>query len=216
MNILMRRRRLTGLADGIFAIVMTLLVLELNVPLTIEMTSNMGLWNALVSMKISFLTYVFSFALLFVYWKSHHFIVSLYAKNIDSNLTTINAVFFIFVALIPFTTHFLALYNTTELAIAIYGGNIIVIGLILFLMKRYVIVAHDIKNTELTVRDLRHGDIRILLPVYFAAAAIIISFYSTTISLTLFSILILFNLIPSSSDIVVWFLKPFYSEKKND
>ena len=212
----MKQSRLSSLADGLFAIVLTLLVYRIQVDLPAVSSGNYELWRALLDIKISFLTYLFSFALLFVYWKSHHYIVSVYANNINTKLTTINGLFFLFITLIPFTTDFLAQYNATELAVAIYGGNIIIIGVILFWMKRYVINAVDIGNSELSYRDMRHGDIRILLPVYFAAAAIILSFYSTTVSLILFSILIIFNLIPSTTNIVMWFLKPFYSKVEND
>lgn len=202
---LMKQGRLASLADGIFAIVMTILVLSLQVPEFSGIVTNEGLWSALKAMKIAFLSYVLSFALLFTYWRAHHFIVSIYAKNIDFQLTTINAIFFLFIALVPFSTHFLALYSATQLAIFIYGANIIIIGLTLLWMKQHVIRSHDIKAI-LTPRDRRHGDIRILLPVVFAVVAMLLSIVSTQISFALFAFAILFNLIPKSTDIIAWLL----------
>lgn len=201
----MKQERLASLADAIFAIVMTILVLSLKVPEFQVSLTNGQLWSLLQALKLPLLSFVFSFALLFIYWRSHHFITSVYAKNIDLHLTTINAIFFLFVALIPFTTHLLGVYSANQLAISIYAVNIILIGLVLFWMKRYVIVSHDIKSI-LTQRDIRNGNIRILLPVFFAAVAIPLGFVDTTISLSLFTFAILFNFIPRSTDIIAWIL----------
>jgi uncharacterized membrane protein len=92
---------------GIFAIVMTILVFEIRVP---ELQSNATSWDIALALRNAtplFLSYMLSFAVLFTYWRAHHFITSVYAKNIDIRLTNINAVFFFFVALIPFSSHLL-------------------------------------------------------------------------------------------------------------
>ena len=202
----MKQERLASLSDGIFAIVMTLLVLALSVPNIPELTAtNQNLWQALSSMKISFLSYVLSFALLFTYWNAHHFIISVYAKNIDFNLTMRNALFLLFIALVPFSTHFLSLYSSTELAIFIYGSHIILISALLFEMKRYVIDSQNIESV-LSFRDIRHGNIRLILPVIFSVIAILFSFINPKISIALFAFVITFNLIPGSTDAVSWFI----------
>jgi len=202
---MLKQRRLNSLADGIFAIVMTILVLNLKVPELQVSLTNSQLWSLLQALKLPLLIFVFSFALLFVYWRAHHFITSVYAKNIDLHLTTINAIFFLFVALVPFTTHLLGAYSANQLAISIYAVNIILVGLVLFWMKRYIIKSHDIEAV-LSPRDIRNGNIRILLPVFLAALAIGFGFISTDISLIIFAVSIIFNLIPRSTDIIIWIL----------
>src|SRR3990167_10074821 len=100
----MKHTRLDELSDGIFAIVMTLLVFELRVLSFFADPTNQELWYEITKLLPSFLSYVLSFALLFTYWRAHHFFISIYAKNVDSVLTNINALFFMLVSLVPFSS----------------------------------------------------------------------------------------------------------------
>src|SRR4051812_17999991 len=102
----MKQLRLEALADGIFAIVMTILVFEIRVPELLAPT-NQSLLYTLTDLLPVFLSYLLSFSLLFTYWRAHHFTASVYSKNIDITMTNINAIFFFFVALVPFSSHFL-------------------------------------------------------------------------------------------------------------
>src|SRR4051812_48528948 len=99
----MTHDRLHALTDGIFAIVMTLLVLELRVPV-LDNPNNRSLWQALTDNKAIFVSYLISFLLLFLYWRAHNFIVSTMAKNLDINLVNINILFLLLIGIIPFTT----------------------------------------------------------------------------------------------------------------
>src|SRR5947209_8367386 len=111
----MKHDRLQALTDGIFAIVMTLLVLELKVPV-FDAPSNSTLWHSIAAEKAIFASYLISFALLFIYWRAHNFIVSTMAKNLDTNLVNINILFLLFIGIVPFTTHLLGAYPQTQLA----------------------------------------------------------------------------------------------------
>ncbi len=71
----MSHERLQALTDGIFAIVMTLLVLELRVP-ALEVVNNQNLWNALSENGAIFASYLISFMLLFILWRGHNFLIS--------------------------------------------------------------------------------------------------------------------------------------------
>lgn len=190
----MKQTRLDQLADGIFAIVMTLLVLEIRVPIIDGPLTNAAVLEALISVMPLFLSYLLSFMLLFTYWRGHHYIASVLAKNIDNTLTTINAFFFLFVGLVPFSTLLLGKYAESQAVIIIYGVHIIIIGLLLYWMRQYVIASPTIRNTEMDHTQLRHGTVRILFPVITAILAIVISFVNTELSLFLFTLAILFNL----------------------
>lgn len=197
----MKQTRLDQLADGIFAIVMTLLVLEIRVPVIDGPLTNAAVFEALGSVMPLFLSYLLSFMLLFTYWRGHHYIASVLAENIDNTLTTINAFFFLFVGLVPFSTLLLGNYAESQAAITIYGIHIIVIGLLLYWMRRYVIASPTIRNAELDHTRLRHGTVRLLFPVITAVVAIVISFINTDLSLFLFTLAILFNLSGRSTTI---------------
>ena len=190
----MNHTRLDQLSDGIFAIVMTILVFEIKVPTIWGPITNMELWLEIKNLLPLFLTYFLSFALLFTYWRAHHFFVSVYAKNVDNRLTNINALFFMLISLIPFSASVLGEFSTNEFAVIVFGAHIIVIGLTLFWMRKYVLYSPHIQNPEITKREIRGSTIRTLVPVVFALIAIPLCFWSITTSLTLFTLAVLFNL----------------------
>src|SRR4051812_17802676 len=128
----MKPARLEQLADGIFAIVMTIIVFEIRAPLLSNPGSTNELSVAIKAMLPIFLSYLLSFSLLFTYWRAHHFFISVYAKNIDLNLTNLNSIFFFFVGLVPFSTSLIGQYSNNKLSIIIFGIHTIVIGLCLF------------------------------------------------------------------------------------
>src|ERR1035437_166823 len=190
----MNHNRLDQLADGIFAIVMTILVFDIKVPVIWGPIDNMGLWLQIKTLIPLLLSYILSFSLLFTYWRAHHFFVSIYAKNIDSRLTNINALFFMLISLVPFSASILGSFSSNELAVIIFGIHITLIGLTLYWMRRYVLYSEHIKNPEITKREIRGSTIRTLVPVVFALIAIPLSFFSITLSLILFTLAVIFNL----------------------
>lgn len=197
----MKQQRLDGLADGIFAIVMTLLVLELKVPMFAGVyPTDEVLIHSLVGIWKPFMSLILSFALLFTYWRAHHFIASIYAKNLTATLANINAIFFFFITLVPFVAHFLGEYPRSQIAVTLYGLMVIAIGLSLFYMRIYIEKSPSVETSVITKADRRSGYIRILFPVFSAAIAIIISYWSTTVSMVIFTAAIIFNLLPASSN----------------
>lgn len=199
----MKQQRLNGLADGIFSIVMTLLVIEIKVPIFKSGNpSDAMLVSSLLDMSNLFMSLVLSFALLFTYWRAHHFIVSVYAKNLTVGLANINALFFFFIVLVPFVAHFLGEYPHSQVAVTLYGITVIAIGLSLFYMRQHVERNPKIETSIITKADRRSGYIRILFPVFSAAIAILLSYWNTTFSMALFTLAIIFNLLPSSSNTI--------------
>ncbi len=190
----MNHTRLDQLSDSIFAIVMTILVFDIKVPVVWGPIDNIGLWLEIEKLLPVLLSYILSFALLFTYWRAHHFFISIYAKNVDSMLTNINALFFMLISLVPFSTSILGQYNKNELSIIIFGLHIILIGLTLYWMRRYVLYSEHIKNPEISKREIRGSTIRTLVPVVFALIAIPLSFFSIKLALTLLTLAVIFNL----------------------
>ncbi len=195
----MSHTRLDQLSDGIFAIVMTILVFEFQVPEALEITSNSALWLEVRNLLPSFISYILSFTLLFTYWRAHHFFVSTYAKNVDLKLTNINILFFMLISLIPFSASFLGRYSQNEISVFIFGVHIILIGMTLYWMRRYVLYSDHIKNPEISHSELRRSTIRTLAPVAFSIVAIILAFWDVNVSLGIFSLAVMFNLSSTSS-----------------
>ena len=203
----MKPARLEALADGIFAIVMTILVFEIKAPNLLDPTNSTELFLAIKAMLPIFLSYLLSFSLLFTYWRAHHFFVSVYAKNIDTHLTNLNALFFLFIALVPFSTSLLGRYNNNQLSIIIFGIHTIIIGLCLFFIRGYVFNSDHIKNIEVSSQEIHRGTIRIFVPVIFALLAIFLSFVNNNLSIGLFTLAVLFNFFQTSTTLISKFFK---------
>lgn len=202
----MKQSRIENLADGIFAIVMTLLVIEIKVP-KINVHTDYDLLMQLVSITPLFLSYILSFALLYTYWRAHHYTLSIYAKNSDDVLSNYNALFLFLIALIPFSSHFLGEHSTFLLPVLIFSVHIVAIGMSLFAMRRYVKNSETVENTEITKYEENHAYVRILFPVFCAIVAMVISFYSIQTALVFLTLGILFNLSRRSTKIVFWIPK---------
>ena len=197
----MKATRLDGLVDGIFAIVMTLLIMEIRVPELHEPTNNRELWHSLTELAPLCLSYILSFSLLFTYWRAYCYVI-LNAKTFNPKLTNYNALFLFFIGLIPFTTHLLGKFNYTQLAVFLYGLNIILIGMSLYNMKKYIIKYNFDDDIKMTPKSLRHSNIRLLVPVFCSIISIGLSFINTNISMVVFTLLILFALTKRGADFV--------------
>lgn len=194
----MHKPRLTTLADGIFAIVMTLLVMDIKVPVEpVGIMSDKNLLIEIMALAPVFMSYVLSFAVLATYWMSHHVVLSIFAKNIDKKLTHLNIPFLMTVALVPFSSRLLGTYPSSRIAVIFYALNIIIIAIFLMLMFRYVLRAKTIKNPSAThPREVRFIYVRILVPLICATLAIMLSAASTVYSIYFLVFAVIFNLIP--------------------
>lgn len=210
----MKQARLDQLADGIFAIVMTILVFEIRIPEYFGLVDERTLFQSLLDSSSVFLSYLLSFSLLFTYWRSHHFIASILAKNIDTHFSNLNAVFFFFVGLVPFSSHLLGKYSYSSTAIIFFALNIILIGLTLFFMRRYVIRSEKIENTPFTKTENEHANMHILFPVGASLLAILVSFYNNDIAIVLFTIAILFNFLEKSTKYIFSVIDFFRNNKQ--
>jgi uncharacterized membrane protein len=210
----MKQSRLDQLSDGIFAIVMTILVFEIRVPDYASIISERDLIYSIINMYPLFLSYLLSFSLLFTYWRSHHLIASVLAKNIDTKFSNLNGIFLFFVALVPFSSHLLGIYTSSKTSIIFFAFNIIFIGLALLRMRNYVIRSGTIENMPFTKKENEHANMHILFPVGSAIVAIAISFFSSKIAILLFTIAILFNL--SSAGVRYTFFIIDLFRKEND
>ena len=121
-GILSTPNRLEALTDGIFAIVMTLLVLDLSITGISQSSVQTELPRRLLESWPEFLSYVMSFIILGMIWISHHRMFH-YIKRANPMLMWINILFLMFVALVPFSTRLIGDYLWTQVPFVIYGIN---------------------------------------------------------------------------------------------
>ncbi len=106
----LKPNRMEALSDGVFAIVMTLLVIELSVPLISKLKAAEELGGMLTEMWPKFLAFAVSFLVLGILWSIHHFQFH-FIKRSNGMFTWINILFLLSVALIPFSTALIGEYH---------------------------------------------------------------------------------------------------------
>jgi len=194
------RNRIEALTDGVFAVAMTLLVLDIKVPELEQSLSSAELPLRLLALWPKFLTYAISFVILGVYWVGHHMQLS-FIRSADRPLLWINILFLLWVALVPFSTALLSEYTTHRLAVAVYGANLIAIGLTLALHWWYATAGtrHVDPNTHPGL--VRAAMVRTLMGPLLYLIAIAISFFSTELSLVVYALVPIIYILPGQVDI---------------
>jgi uncharacterized membrane protein len=122
--------RLAALSDGIFAVAMTLLVLDLRVPAA-AVHSEHDLWFALVKLAPRLLIFLMSVMTLGIFWVGQQTQLNQFARS-DRNLAWIHIAFLCAVCLVPFSTSLLAEFIHYRMALLVYWFNILLLGLTLF------------------------------------------------------------------------------------
>src|SRR3954466_16056657 len=101
----MNKSRLEAFSDGVFSIVMTLLVFDIKLPTTVAIHSNDTLLRELINIAPHISVYFVSFAVLSVFWINHHFLFNTFARSVDRWLNLLNLAYLSFVAFIPFSAN---------------------------------------------------------------------------------------------------------------
>lgn len=185
---MMQTSRLETLADGVFAIVMTLLVFELRVP-DLPGALNAELVDWLGKLMPSLLAFIISFLVLGVYWVGHHSQFQ-YIRRSNQTLLWLNIVFLMTVSLVPFSAGMLGRYGEQQIAIFVYGGNLILVALAHFSMWRYATGGRRLVDSDLDPAVVALGARLSLIPPVFYALAIILSFISTTFSILIYAFML--------------------------
>ncbi|MGL5830858.1 MAG: TMEM175 family protein [Candidatus Altimarinota bacterium] len=198
----MNKLRLELLSDAVFAIIMTLLIIEIKVPELHGATiNNFDLLGKILELGDLFMSYFLSFFILAMFWLSHHALFHFFVTNINRQLAVLNMVFLCFLCLIPFSAHLLGSYPHLQTAIVFYGLNVIAVSTMGLIMFFYALKSKEIDNGELKSRNLKQAAIRLVLTPIFAILGILISFVAPYfIAGLLFVFPIIFNIIPGGLD----------------
>lgn len=124
--------RLAALSDGIFAVAMTLLVLDLRTPATEAVHGEHDLWRALVAMAPQIVMYTMSFLTLGIFWVGQQTQLNHLAQS-SRSLSWMHIAFLFAVSLMPFSTKLLAQFTEYRVALAAYWLNLLLLGVLLYL-----------------------------------------------------------------------------------
>jgi uncharacterized membrane protein len=137
--------RIAALSDGVFAVAMTLLVLDLHTPPLSAIHSEGDLWKALLALAPRVLVYLMSFLTLGIFWVGQQTQIFQMERS-DRNLTWIYLIFLCVVTLMPFSTSLVAEFISYRIALGVYWLNIFALGAILFTSWRYALTTGLIKK----------------------------------------------------------------------
>jgi uncharacterized membrane protein len=136
-SVWMSTKRIETLVDGVFAIALTLLVLNVDVPNIVGSVNDPVLWQYVANLGQQLWIYAFSFLLLASFWRANH-LQFFYIKEADSNLIWITVLWLMFIALVPFSTNFVSNYGSHSIPMFFFNLNMLIIGIFYILIWTYV------------------------------------------------------------------------------
>ena len=149
----LRLTRIEAFSDGVFAIIVTLLVLELKVPALKDHASTAELGHQLVELLPKFLSWLISFIIVCKFWLNHHHVLGL-ARHADYGLVWVNSIFLMGQAFIPFPTALMGEYPTNRLAVSAFGCVFAVNTLLFIALHAYIL--RRLAKPELLALQMPH------------------------------------------------------------
>jgi uncharacterized membrane protein len=192
--------RIETFSDGVFAIAMTLLVIDIGVP-HVGDKEGTTLFGALITQWPSYLGYTISFLQIGIIWANHHNRFSFIERS-DHILLFLNTLFLMCVAFIPFPTALLAEYIQSEestTAVAVYSGTLAVTAVFFTLLWLYAATNYRLVRRDLDLALLQAMTRRYIVGMVFYIFAFALAFLSATLSLVLVVGLALVFVLPEPS-----------------
>ncbi len=189
----MKKTRLEAFSDGVFAIVITLLILNVKLP---EVAYN-GLWHGLLEMAPTIGVYILSFLLIGMYWVFHHYAFT-FINEVDGILLWLNILFLLFVSFMPFPTMLLGKYPMQTIPVVIYAINLILVNITGFIFILYLNSNRQLASAIFTDK-LFKSQLKLYLGVNgLYLLGIAIAFFSPKISIISFGVMTIFLIIRST------------------
>jgi len=183
----MRKGRLEAFSDGVLAIVITIMVLELAPPHEADLA-------ALQPLIPKFLSYLLSFVFLAIYWNNHHHLWQVVEK-VNGSILWANMHLLFWLSLVPFVTAWMGENQFSTIPVALYGAVLWFSGLAYYIMV-LALTKHHGEDSLLASAVSNNSKERWSLFLY--TAAIPLAFVASWISLTLYVIVTVMWLIPDS------------------
>ncbi len=156
----MEKDRLEAFSDGVIAIIITIMVLELKVP-------HEANWAALRPLIPVFLSYVLSFVYVGIYWHNHHHLLQA-VRQVNGPILWANSHLLFWLSLFPFATAWMGENNFAAVPVALYGIVVLLAAIAYFILTR-VLIAHHGKDSTLAAAIGRDTKGKISVVVYAIA-----------------------------------------------
>jgi uncharacterized membrane protein len=130
--------RIEAFSDGVFAIVVALLVLELKVPILHERNSTSELCHQLADLVPQFLSWLISFIIVCKFWLNHHHLLN-FARHATYGMIWLNSIFLMGQSFIPFPTALMGEYPKNALAVSLFGAVMAANTLLFIALQSYIL-----------------------------------------------------------------------------
>jgi len=181
----LNKERLTAFSDGVLAIIITIMVLELKVPHSAD-------FAALAALLPVFLSYVLSFVFVGIYWNNHHHLLHA-SRRINAAVMWANMHLLFWLSLIPFATGWMGENHFAALPVATYGVALLMPALAYYVLQTCIVGAN---GTDKALADALGRDIKGKLSPFFCLAGIGLAFISPLLACAAYVLLALMWLIP--------------------
>jgi len=181
----MNRERLTAFTDGVLAVIITIMVLEMKPPHGATLADLAALWPV-------FLSYVLSFVYIGIYWNNHHHFFHL-VRTVDGGLLWANMHLLFWLSLVPFATAWMGENHFAAAPTALYGGSLLMAAVAWVIMQR-VIIRNQGESSPLRLALGR--DLKGRLSPFLYLAGMAVAFVNTLVADLLYASVALLWLIP--------------------
>lgn len=181
----MTKGRLEAFSDGVIAIIITIMVLELRVPSGSDIT-------ALAPLTPVLLSYILSFVFLGIYWTNHHHLLQA-IKHVDGRVLWANLHLLFWLSLTPFVTGWMGENHFAAWPVAVYGIVLLFSAVAYFILTRVLLAVH---GKESVLAAALGNDFKGKISVVFYALAIPLSFVSSWIACSFYVLVAIMWLVP--------------------
>ncbi|HVZ38435.1 MAG TPA: TMEM175 family protein [Candidatus Kapabacteria bacterium] len=168
----MTKGRLEAFSDGVIAIIITIMVLELKVPHGADL-------EALRPLLPEFLSYVLSFVYVGIYWNNHHHLMHV-VQHVNGSILWANLHLLFWLSLVPFVTGWVGENHAAALPVAAYGGVLLMAAISYFILTRVLLARH---GRESALAAALGNDFKGKISVVIYAAAIPLTWVNTWVAL---------------------------------
>jgi uncharacterized membrane protein len=181
----MEKDRLTAITDGVIAVIITIMVLEMKAPSGAGLPALLGLWPV-------FLSYVLSFIYVAIYWNNHHHLFQL-VSDVTGGMLWGNMTLLFWLSLVPFTTAWMGENAFMPIPTALYGVSLLMPAIAWTIMQTVIIRA---QGSESALKQAIGSDLKGRLSLALYVCGIGLSFVSAVVADCLYAVVALMWLIP--------------------
>jgi uncharacterized membrane protein len=179
------KSRMEAFSDGVIAVIITIMVLEMRAPHSADI-------SALKPLIPVFLSYLMSFVFLGIYWNNHHHMLQA-VHSVNGRILWANSHLLFWLSLIPFVTNWLGESHFATWPAVVYGVVLLLAGTAYYVLARVLVAHHGAASTLAVALG---GDLKGRISIVIYAVAIAVAFVAPLVSCALYAIVAMMWLIP--------------------